>query len=78
MVKHSFKYDYGETVRIAASAPPPLKPGAEVAVVGMTQIEHPRELLGSMCPPGTIAYLIEFSDGSSVEVPENCIETRNE
>ncbi len=76
MVEQPFRYDYGETVQIAASAPAPLKPGADVAVVGMTKILHPRELLGVMCSRGTIAYLIEFEDGSSMEVPEECIEPK--
>lgn len=78
MTERPFKYDYGQTVRIALSAPAPLKPGTEVDVVGMTQITQPRELLGTMCSRGAIAYLIEFADGSSIEVPEDCIEPKEE
>ena len=77
MSKPSFKYDYGETVRVAASAPTPLIPGTEVAVVGMTQIVQPRELLGTLWPRGTIAYTIEFADGSSVEVPETYVQAKS-
>jgi len=76
MTERPFRYEYGETVRIAASAHAPLTPGTEVDVVGMTQITHPRELLGTMCTRGAIAYLIEFADGSSIEVPEDCIEPK--
>jgi hypothetical protein len=70
----SFRYDYGQTVRIVASAPASLRPGAEVAVVGMTKLDYARELLGVRHPVGTVAYLIEYADGTSVEVPEQYIE----
>lgn len=76
MSESSFRYDYGETVRVAAAAPMPLVPGTEVAVVGMTQIVQPRELLGALWPQGTVAYLIEFADGSSMEVPEAYIQAK--
>ena len=78
MSEPSFKCDYGETVRVADSAPAPLIPGTEVAVVGMTRIVQPRELLGGTAAPGTVAYLIEFADGSSVEVPESYVEPTSE
>ena len=73
-MEHPFKYDYGETVRITTSAPSPLIPGDVADVVGMIEMVQPRELLGKLCPKGTIAYIIEFSDGSSMEVTEHCIE----
>jgi len=69
-----FRYDWGETVRITTGAPSPLVPGSLVSVVGMTEISQPREILGGRARRGQIAYLIEFEDGSSVEVPEQFIE----
>ena len=73
-MEHPFKYDYGETVRIATSAPSPLTPGDVAEVVGMIEMLQPRDILGTLCPKGTIAYQIEFPDGSCVEVTEICIE----
>jgi hypothetical protein len=78
MSEPPFKYDYGETVHVAASAPQPLIPGTEVAIVGMSQIVQPRKILGGIAAPGTVAYLIEFADGSSVEVPDTYVEPKSE
>ena len=70
----SFRFKYGQTVRIGASAPPPLQPGTDVDIVGMTRLSHAREILNVICPAGTDIYLIEFADGNSLEVPESFIE----
>ena len=71
-----FRFEYGQTVRIVASAPVVLRPGTIVAVVGMTKLQTCRDndLLKSL-PKGTTIYLIEYADGSSVEVPEQYIES---
>jgi hypothetical protein len=71
---NAFQFEHGQTVRIAASASPPLKPGTEVAVVGMTRLSRDREILNVMCAAGSDVYLIEFADGKSLEVPENFLE----
>ena len=73
-MEYPFRFDYGETVRITTSAPPPLTSGVWAEVVGMRELAQPRELLGVLCPKGTIAFQIEFPDGSCVEVTENCME----
>lgn len=70
----AFKYEYGQTVRVVASAPLSLKPGTEVAVVGMTRLDQEREVLDVRCPVGAYVYLIEYADGTSVEVQEQHIE----
>ncbi len=69
-----FKYHYGQGVHLIASAPPPLKTGIEVAIVGMTELDQEREILSVRCPIGSHVYLIEYPDGSSVEVPQIFIE----
>ena len=70
----SFKYEYGQTVRVVASAPVSLKPGTNVAVVGMTRLDQEREVLKVRCLVGTDIYLVEYADGTSIEVPEQYIE----
>jgi hypothetical protein len=52
-------FTWGDTVVVAASAPPDMRPGDKGWVVGM--IERPE---------GT-EYTVEFGDGSSVEIPES-------
>jgi hypothetical protein len=73
-IQKSFKYEYGQTVRVIASAPSSLKPGTDVAVVGMTKLIQEREVLNVLYPAGTDIYLIEYADGKSLEVPEEYIE----
>jgi hypothetical protein len=36
----SFRFEYGQTVRIAASAPPPLRPGMDLALIEKALTEH--------------------------------------
>ena len=70
----SFKYKHGQTVRVVTSAPVSLKPGTKVAVVGMTTLGQGRKVLNAFYPAGTDVYLIEYADGTSLEVPEAYIE----
>ncbi len=71
----SFKYEYGQTIRVVAFAPSSLKPGTDVAVVGMTKLGQEREIQNTFYPAGTDIYLIEYADGKSVEVPEKYLES---
>lgn len=68
-----FKYKYGQSVRIVETAPSVLKPGSEVAVVGMTKLDQERKIFDIRCPIGADVYLIEYADGKAVEVPEQFI-----
>ena len=69
-----FKYEYGQTVRLVASAPTSLKPGTTVAVVGMTRLDQERKFFNVRCFVGADVYLIEYADWTSLEVPEQYIE----
>ena len=54
-----FVYKWGETVRIALSAPREFRPGQVCAICGMRK-------------EGEInLYLVEFTNGDSLEVPED-------
>ncbi len=74
-MKNLFKYNYGQTVRIITSAPAFLGPGICVDVVGMTTLDHARKLFDTHYPVGTVFYLVEYVNGSSLEVPEEYIES---
>ena len=70
----SFRFEYGQTVRIVASAPTPLQPGTDVDIVGMTRFSRTREIFNVAYPAGSDIYLIELRDGKSLEVPEHFID----
>lgn len=61
-MKMNNKYDWGDTVQVSRDAPQEQRPGAIASVCGITQSNE-----------GVLLYLVEFSDGSSVEIPEDLI-----
>lgn len=70
----SFQFDYAQTVRIVDSAPVELKPGTIVDIVGMTRLSGDREVAGMSCTEGAEVYVVEYINGSSIEVPDQYIE----
>jgi len=74
MVDTSYRYDYGQTVQVAAQAPQSLQPGEKVDVVGMYTVHREVESSAMGYPIGTQLYTIEYADGSSKEVPASYIE----
>jgi len=73
-MKQVFKFDYGQTVVVTDSAPASVKPGTQVDVVGMMRLTDKRTVAGQRCQKGTEVYLIEYEDGSSVELQGACLE----
>jgi hypothetical protein len=57
----NFKYEWGQEVRVAVSAPEAMHPGHKGSVCGMRE-RYPCNL-----------YLVEFSDGSATEIPEDLL-----
>jgi hypothetical protein len=70
----SYRYEYGQTVRVAAHAPQSLVPGEYVFVVGMYTVQQEQESSVTGYPIGTPLYTIEYPDGSSKVVTEEYIE----
>jgi len=58
------KLTWGDEVRIKPDAPPEYRPGARASAVGFR--EDPAD-------PPAILVIVEFEDGSSVEVPEDVV-----
>jgi len=58
----TFKYDWGQAVRVATTAPVNIHPGRPGSVCGMREVE------------GRRVYLIEFSDGQAIEISEDFLE----
>jgi len=69
-----FRYHYGQTVRVSAHARKSFRPGELVAVVGMWKVSNNEQAHHTGHPVGTVLYLIEYDDGSSIEIPEEYIE----
>jgi len=65
---------WGDTVRVKTGAPPEARPDALAAVVGIRVIETAAQGRAVGATIGTTMYVIEFSDGSSIEVPASWIE----
>ena len=57
-----YKYDWGQAVRVVTTAPEDMRPGTGGSICGMRNTNDDR------------LYLVEFSDGEAVEIPENLIE----
>lgn len=73
MTVFRYAYTYGDAVRIAATAPVEQRPGSIASVCGMRTVpvgtadggQHPENASSD-----TRLYLVEFADGSSVEIAE--------
>jgi hypothetical protein len=61
-MKTSFKYEWGEEVFVIVTAPANMRPGQQGSVCGMREFNTSRY------------YLVEFSDGHSIEILESFLE----
>lgn len=69
---------WGDTVRIKDSASPTMRPGSLAAVCGMREVETAEQAKQFGSAIGTTLYLVEFGDGSSLEIPEEYVEVAND
>ena len=58
----TYKYDWGQAVRVVTTAPANMRPGEGGSVCGIRELDDDR------------LYLVEFSNGEAVEIPEQLIE----
>jgi hypothetical protein len=65
---------WGDTVQIKAGAHPEMRPGALGAVCGTREIEPAGQASQFSSALGSTVYLVEFGDGTSLEVPEAWVE----
>lgn len=64
------KYTWNDAVRIMQSAPGKFRPGQYGVVCGMRCLDANQEIEGCEVPSGTEVYIVEWSDGNSLEIPE--------
>jgi hypothetical protein len=65
---------WGDTVRVQGGALPSGCPAALGEIVGIREIENLAQADQFSAPIGSKVYLIEFSDGKALEVPESWVE----
>jgi hypothetical protein len=51
-----------------------MRPGALAAVCGIRAVETVEQARQFDCAIGTILYLVEFGDGTSIEIPDIYLE----
>jgi len=71
-------FNRGDTVRVKAGAEPASRPGALAEVVGIREVEtedRARELEAAI---GSKLYLIEFGDGTSIEIAQAWLDPAEE
>ncbi len=68
----------GDSVRVKVGAPQAMRPGALAAVCAITEIENEAQVQAYEASIGSTIYLIEFGDGTSIEIPEAWIEAAGE
>ena len=64
----------GDSVCVVDGAPLHYRPGADAEVVGLRTVETERQAESAGDAVGARQYVIEFPDGSSVELAERWLE----
>ena len=67
---NNFQFNWGETVRISATAPPAFRPRELASVCGIRVVKPDKGAKFIGAPTETILYLVEFGDGYTVEIHE--------
>jgi hypothetical protein len=67
-------FTWGDTVRVNAAAAEASRPGELGEIVGIREVETEAQARQFESPIGSRLYLVEFGDGTSVEIPEAWID----
>jgi hypothetical protein len=73
-IKHKHKYVWGQLVKVKKDAPDLLRPDQDCSICGVRSIETENISKALSEPIGSFVYLVEFSDGYSIEIPEHLLE----
>jgi hypothetical protein len=71
MNKEDNKFTWGDAVLVKKSAPKNYHPGEFASICGMNRIITQKGADKLLCKKGEWIYIIEYEDGSSMEVPES-------
>jgi len=64
------KYDYGGSVAVNENAPERYRPKAKGSLCGVRRVETKEQAKVANASVGATLWLVEFEDGSSIEIPE--------
>jgi len=64
---------WGDAVRVRSDARPAWRPGEAAEVCGIRALALPEQAAHFGAPVGSLVMLVEFSDGSAVEMPESAL-----
>jgi hypothetical protein len=65
---------WGDTVRVSGSAPKSFRPNELGAVCGLWELDAPEKAQNFKEAAGTVMCLVEFGDGTGVEIPHYLLE----
>lgn len=69
-----FRFSWGDRVRVSQDAPEDYHPDETAEVVGRTAVSNAKNSALTDPNQPIALYIIEFGDGSSVELPEHWLE----
>ena len=78
MNKKDNKFTWGDAVLIKQDSPKPYRPGEFASICGIDKVISQKEADQFLCKNGEWIYLIEYEDGSSIEIPELYLEKYKE
>ncbi len=67
-------FDWGDTVRVLANAPSAYRPASRGTVCGAAVLQDEDRARAMGEAVGVTLYLVEFSDGTALEIPERWLE----
>ncbi|NGX56758.1 MAG: hypothetical protein K1060chlam5_01004 [Candidatus Anoxychlamydiales bacterium] len=76
--KEDNKFTWGDPVLVKKNAPQIFHPGEFASICGIDKIVMEKEANEFFCKIGEWIYIVEFEDGSSIEVPECYLEKYKE
>lgn len=76
MTEPKFEFERNENVAIAENAPAKFRPSQLAWAISGRVVENELQSQAVGYPVGTILYLVEYMDGSSVEMPGEFIRHR--
>lgn len=77
-IRENNKFTWGDAVLVKKNAPPCLHPGEFASICGINQITFEETAKSFFTTVDDWLYIIEFEDGSSIEVPECYLEPYKE
>jgi hypothetical protein len=69
-MNHKYKFNWGDSVKVASSAPRKYLSICEGSVCGIRQIDNKLVAADFEESVGSVLYLVESSTGEAIEIPE--------